>query len=94
MGDELQVHVNTRDNELKITGEAENVMLAVRTINGLLSLNSRGEVPSLQTVRYVIGLVREGRRKSDGWCPRRAVRHSPRQTHRRRPSVKEVCGRF
>jgi phosphate starvation-inducible PhoH-like protein len=61
--DELQVHVNTRDNELKITGEAENVMLAVRTINGLLSLNSRGEVPSLQTVRYVIGLVREGREK-------------------------------
>ena len=43
--DELQVHVNTRDNELKITGEAENVMLAVRTINGLLSLNSERRSP-------------------------------------------------
>jgi len=61
--DELNVKVTNRDNELKISGEPENVMLAVRTIEGLLSLNARGESPNLQSVRYVIGLVREGREK-------------------------------
>jgi phosphate starvation-inducible PhoH-like protein len=61
--DELEVKVTNRENELKIQGDPENVMLAVRTIKGLLSLNARGEAPNLQNVRYVIGLVREGKEK-------------------------------
>jgi len=61
--DELDVKVTNRENEIKISGEPENVMFAVRTIQGLLSLNARGESPNLQNVRYVIGLVREGREK-------------------------------
>lgn len=61
--DELNVKVVSRENELKITGEPEQVMLAVKAVEGLLSLNARGEPLNLQNVRYVISLVREGREK-------------------------------
>jgi phosphate starvation-inducible PhoH-like protein len=61
--DELGVKVTNRENEIKISGDTENVMLAVRTIEGLLSLNARGESPNQQNVRYVIGLVRDGKEK-------------------------------
>lgn len=58
---ELEVAVQDRDSKLRITGEAENVMLAEKTINGLLSLASRGEQIDAQNVRYILKLVREGR---------------------------------
>ncbi len=61
--DELNVKVVSRENELKITGEAEDVIQASKTIEGLLSLSARGETPNVQNVRYVIGLVREGRER-------------------------------
>ncbi|MGI6040449.1 MAG: PhoH family protein [Clostridiales bacterium] len=61
--DELNVRVTARENELRIVGEPEDVSLAVKTIDGLLSLNSRGEAPELHTVQYVIALVREGKEK-------------------------------
>ncbi len=57
---ELQVGVVTRDSELKISGEGENVMLAVKAIEGLLSLSGRGEPINEQNVRYLIELVRTG----------------------------------
>jgi phosphate starvation-inducible PhoH-like protein len=57
---ELQVSVVNRDAELKIMGEAENVLLAARTVEGLMSLSARGEPISEQNIRYLIELVRAG----------------------------------
>ena len=57
---ELSVRVTNRDQELKVAGEAEQVMLAVRAIRGLLDLSARGEQINEQNVRYVLQLVRSG----------------------------------
>jgi phosphate starvation-inducible PhoH-like protein len=57
---ELSVTVVSRDGELKIGGEPEAVMCAVKTIEGLLSLSARGETINEQNVRYIIHLVRTG----------------------------------
>ena len=57
---ELGVSVVNRESNLKISGEGENVMLAVKAIQGLLSLSARGEAISQQNVRYIIELVRTG----------------------------------
>ena len=57
---ELSVRVTNRDQELKVAGEAEQVMLAVRAIQGLLDLSARGEQINEQNVRYVLQLVRAG----------------------------------
>ena len=59
--DELQVKVTDRESELHITGEAENVLLAEKAVNALLSLAARGERIDAQNVRYILGLAREGR---------------------------------
>lgn len=59
--EELKVSVTDRDEQLKITGEAENVILAEKTIEGLLSLASRGETIDSQNVRYILKLVRDGK---------------------------------
>ena len=57
---EFRVVVTNRDGELRINGEAEDTMMAVKAINALLTLSSRGETIGEQTVRYVIGLARSG----------------------------------
>jgi phosphate starvation-inducible PhoH-like protein len=57
---ELMVQISIREEELRITGEAEQVLLAVKTVNGLLSLLQRGEVLSEQNIRYMISLARSG----------------------------------
>ena len=57
---EFGVIVTNRDGELRVNGEAEATMLAVKAINALLTLSSRGENIGEQTVRYVIGLARSG----------------------------------
>ena len=57
---ELEVKVTDRDAELKITGQAEHVMHAERAIEGLLALAARGENIDAQTVRYIIGVVKDG----------------------------------
>ncbi|MDR3207312.1 MAG: PhoH family protein [Oscillospiraceae bacterium] len=56
----LDVRVINRGAELKVSGEAEQVLKAVKAIEGLLLLSSRGEAVSEQNVRYVLGLVNEG----------------------------------
>jgi len=56
----LGVSVVNRGSELKIAGDPEDVMVAVKTVEGLLSLSSRGEPVNEQNVRYVIELVRAG----------------------------------
>ncbi len=57
---ELDVAVVNRESSLKISGEGENVMLAVKAIQGLLSLSAKGEAIGQQNVRYIIELVRTG----------------------------------
>ena len=58
---ELYVSVTDRDDQLRISGEAEDVMAAEKAIGGLLQLASRGEAIDAQNVRYILKLVREGR---------------------------------
>lgn len=57
---EYHVTIVVRDGELKISGEAEQVALAVRAVMGLLNLLQKGETLTDQNVRYVISLVNEG----------------------------------
>ncbi len=60
MKSELHVAVTNRDGELKITGEAENVLLAARALKALLALSAKGEPINEQNVRYVLSLTRAG----------------------------------
>lgn len=57
---EYHVSIVGRDSEIKVSGEPEEVALAVRTIDSLLTLINRGEALSEQNVRYCISLVNEG----------------------------------
>ncbi|EDM99835.1 PhoH family protein [Pseudoflavonifractor capillosus ATCC 29799] len=57
---ELGVTVVSRDGELKVSGEAENVMYGVKAIEGLMSLSAKGEIINEQNVRYIISLIRSG----------------------------------
>ena len=56
----LEVSIVNRGTDLKVSGDEENVDKAVRTLEGLLSLSSKGEIIDEQRVRYLITLVREG----------------------------------
>ena len=56
----LCVQIVNRGNELKVTGDEEMADKAVRTLEGLLALASRGETIDEQRVRYLITLVNEG----------------------------------
>ncbi|MBQ7692897.1 MAG: phosphate starvation-inducible protein PhoH, partial [Oscillospiraceae bacterium] len=47
---ELSVKVLDRENMIHICGEAENVMLAEKAINGLLTLAAKGENIDAQNV--------------------------------------------
>ena len=57
---ELGVTVVSREDHLKVSGEAEQVMYAVKAIQGLLGLAGRKESITEQNVRYIINLVRAG----------------------------------
>ena len=57
---EFQVQVVNRGGEIVVSGEPENVMLAVKAVQALLTLSNKGESISDQYVRYVTGLVRSG----------------------------------
>ena len=58
---EFSVTVVNRDGELRVEGEEEDVALAARAVQALLTLSARGEVIGEQNVRYVMGLVRAGK---------------------------------
>ena len=58
--DELDVKIINRGNELKVSGIEEQADKAARTLDGLLSLASKGETIDEQRVRYLITLVKEG----------------------------------
>ena len=55
----LGVTMINRGTELKVTGDAEAADKAARTLEGLLSLASKGETIDEQRVRYLITLVQE-----------------------------------
>ena len=57
---ELDVSVVSRDDQLKISGEAENVLYAVKAVQGRLGLAGRKETITEQNVRYIINLVKAG----------------------------------
>ena len=56
----LNVQVVNRGTDLRVCGDEEMVDKAVRTIEGLLTLASKGEIIDEQRVRYLITLVNEG----------------------------------
>ena len=58
--DALSVTIVNRGTELKVTGDAEMVDQAVRALEGLLTLASKGEQIDEQRVRYLITLVKDG----------------------------------
>ena len=60
---EFDVKIVNRGDELKITGEEENVDLARRVVEHLISMASRGESISEQQVAYVSAQVRDGNDK-------------------------------
>ncbi len=57
---EMNVRITDRESEIKISGEAENVMYAKNAIEGLISLAAKGENIDAQNVRYIINLVKAG----------------------------------
>ena len=56
----LNVTIVNRGTDMKVTGDAEAVDKATRTLDGLLSLAAKGETIDEQRVRYLITLVKEG----------------------------------
>ncbi len=59
---EMEVAVVSRDSMLKVAGEnPEGVMYAVKAIENLMRLASKGEAINEQNVRYIVQLVREGK---------------------------------
>lgn len=57
---ELSVQIVVRGDELKISGDGEQVMYAEKAVRGLLSLCARGEPIHEQNIRYVLQLVLRG----------------------------------
>lgn len=58
---ELGVTVLNRNTELKVIGEEEEATRAMRVIESLLVLSSKGEAINEQNIRYAIGLVEENK---------------------------------
>lgn len=56
---EYNVTVLTRGEDIKISGEEKNVLLAEKAILSLKSLVEKGEIINEQTIRYVFSLVKE-----------------------------------
>ncbi len=57
---QYSVNILCRGTEIKISGDDEGVLLAVKVVEGLLSLINKGEALNDQNVRYVMTLVNEG----------------------------------
>lgn len=58
--EEYSVKVTSRDGEVKVSGEPENVTKAIRALQGLLMLVNKGETLTEQNIRYVMSLISEG----------------------------------
>ena len=66
---EFNVTVTNRDGELRISGEAEDVMHAAKAVQAMLTLSSRGEALGEQNVRYIIDMVRTGKEEQISELP-------------------------
>ena len=66
---EFNVAVTNRAGELRINGEAEDVMHAAKAVQAMLTLSSRGEALGEQNVRYVIDMVRAGKEEQISGLP-------------------------
>lgn len=68
------VVILSRGEDIKVTGNEENVSAAVEAIEALMSFSGRGENITEQTVRYVTSMVADGAKeelkelKTDGIC--------------------------
>ncbi len=58
--DAMNVRIINRGTDLKVSGDEEMTDKAVRTLEGLLALASKGETIDEQRVRYLMTLVNEG----------------------------------
>ena len=58
--DAFGVTIVNRGTDLKVTGDEEAAYNAAKTLEGLLSLASKGETIDEQKVRYLITLIQEG----------------------------------
>lgn len=58
---EFSVYVTTHSSEIKIKGEPENVLMAVKAIEGLIKLIEKGETITDQNLNYVFSLVRDNK---------------------------------
>ena len=71
---EYNVVILGRGDDIKITGDEENVFKASEAINGLITLINKGEHINEQTIRYVFSIVNEGKQyelknmSNDGIC--------------------------
>ena len=54
------VDIIFRGDEIKVSGEPEQVLFAAKTIEGLLVLINKGEAITRQSVSYVMDMVKEG----------------------------------
>ena len=92
---EFAVQVVNRGGEIVISGEPENVMLAEKAVQALLTLSGKGENISDQHVRYVIGLVRSGQAERISELTQDVIcitsKGTPRQAQDARPEG--VCPR-
>ena len=70
---DLNVRITDRNSELNVSGEEENVSYAERAISGLLTLAAKGEPIDARSVRYVIGLVKEGQDEKIGEITRDVI---------------------
>jgi len=70
---ELNVKITDRNSELNLSGDEESVDYAERAISGLLELAAKGEAIDSRSVRYIIGLVREGKDDKIGEITRDVV---------------------
>jgi phosphate starvation-inducible PhoH-like protein len=63
---EFNVRIADRDEELKITGEPEDVVGAEKAVQNLLRLAAKGESIDEQKVRYILTMIRAGREDQIG----------------------------
>jgi len=64
--DALGVKITDRNSELHISGNEEDIQYAERVINGLIMIAAKGESIDPQNVKYIIGLVKDGKEDKIG----------------------------
>ena len=91
---EMEVSVVSRDSMLKVSGEnAENVMYAVKAIEALMSLSSRGGHQRAERALYHPAGPQRQREPDQPAGGGRAVRHRQGAAHQGQdPGTEEVCG--